>query len=114
MRRFAIARPTCVLPLLAGWWLGATAAEVAEVHELRAAAARPGPWPRVERLGALPALPYPRALRAARGVGRRRSVDLARYLWDHGPDAAIEALSGFGPKTAAAAREVLEDLARSP
>lgn len=49
----------------------------------------------------------PRILRRAAGVGPRRSVDLARYLWCEGPDADLEGLASIGPRTAEAVREVL-------
>ncbi|MEM8709327.1 MAG: hypothetical protein AAGG01_00130 [Planctomycetota bacterium] len=56
---------------------------------------------------------YPRWLRQARGVGRRRSVDLARYLWFEGPDAPPEGLPGIGQKTGASVRSALAELARA-
>lgn len=65
-----------------------------------------GSSPRLPRAGA-GALPHPRALRQADGVGPRRSLDLSRYLWREGADADLEALRGVGPRTAASARRVL-------
>ncbi|MEM9380863.1 MAG: hypothetical protein AAGB93_12995 [Planctomycetota bacterium] len=107
-----------LLAALVGWWGAALAGDVAERREahaleaLRAASAseEAPPAPGGGSTGTPPPLPYPRALRAARGIGRRRSVDLARFLWEHGPEAPIETLRGFGPTTASAARGVVEAL----
>ena len=94
------------LLLLVGWWAGALAAERSEAlaagRWAQALRARPGStWP---------ALPHPRALRRAEGVGQRRSVDLARHLWRWGHDAELEELAGVGPRTARAARALLGEL----
>lgn len=59
-------------------------------------------------------LPFPRGLRRAAGVGPRRSVDLARFLWREGPDADLERLAGVGPRTARAAQAVLVELLSAP
>ena len=110
-------RGSFVLACLVGWWMGVILCTTLErCAGLPAAVARleSGPAPRVRAPASAPLLPYPRALRAARGVGRRRSVDLARFLWEKGPEAPIETLPGFGPKTAAAARSVIQHLAISP
>ena len=91
--------------LLVGWWAGALAAE-------RSEALAAGRWAQALEAGLAPtrpALPHPRALRRASGVGPRRSVDLARYLWDQGPEANLEGLVGVGPRTARAARAVLAE-----
>ena len=93
-----------LLPALVGWWLATLVGEVAERREARTAASALASASRALP----PPLPHPRALRAARGSGRRRSGDLARFLWNGGPEAPIETLRGFGPTTAAAAREVLD------
>ena len=106
-----------VLACLVGWWAGAVLCAAQEQRlALPAAVARLdiGPAPRVRALESIPVLPYPRALRAARGVGRRKSVDLARFLWEEGLEAPIDTLPGFGPKTTAAARSVVEALSGSP
>lgn len=91
--------------LLVGWWAGALVAE-------RSEALAAGRWALALEAGRTwtrPALPHPRALRRASGVGPRRSVDLARYLWDHGAEADLEGLVGVGPRTARAARAVLAE-----
>ena len=100
------------LILLVGWWGGTLVSE----HREALAATR---WSQAHELGrgALPAeswLPHPRALRRAAGVGPRRSVDLARYLWAEGPDADLEALAGIGPRTARAARQALAEAPTAP
>lgn len=91
---------------LVGWWAGALASEqqgaLAATQWALALGPVAGPF---QTTGSL--LPHPRCLRGAAGVGPRRSVDLARYLWREGADADLEALAGIGPRTARAAREVL-------
>lgn len=52
-------------------------------------------------------VPYPRLLRQAAGLGRRRAMLVARALWEHGPDLELESLEGVGPKTAQSIRRVL-------
>lgn len=91
--------------LLVGWWFGTLVAE-------RSEALAAGRWALAlesEQGRTRPALPHPRALRRASGVGPRRSVDLARHLWDQGPEAELEDLDGVGPRTARAARAILAE-----
>ncbi len=105
-----------VLGLLAGAWWALLATELveAEVYQ-RDAAMHAGPdWdvrtPLSERSpwrDAFVPAPYPRALRQARGVGRRRSLDLTRYFQAHGEMAPPSGLYGIGTTTAAAVGEVL-------
>lgn len=52
-------------------------------------------------------MPYPRALRTAPGIGRRRSLDISRFVQEHGLGADLEVLPGVGETTAASARDVL-------
>ena len=94
---------------LVGWWSGALICEAAEAERAwrwwrEGPRLAGGPW-----ASDLP-LAYPRALRRAAGIGPRRSVDMARYLWREGPEAELESLAGVGPRTALAARGVLEEL----
>ena len=63
--------------------------------------------PPVPAVRSADALPYPRALRAAPGIGRRRSIDISRFVQRHGLDADLESLRGVGETTARAARDVL-------
>jgi hypothetical protein len=105
-----------VLGLLAGAWWALLVGERLDAHVYRSdAALLAGPdWDPRERRGtpspwsgewAPP--PYPRALRQAKGVGRRRSVDLTHYFQVHGRGAPPEGLYGIGETTAAAVNEVL-------
>lgn len=64
----------------------------------------------------LPLLPYPRLLRQAAGLGRRRAMLASRALWERGPDLDLESLEGIGPKSAESIRRLLfpEEPAPSP
>ncbi len=105
-----------VLGLLAGAWCALLVTEAVEGQLYRSdAASLVGPdWDaRAPALGAMPwgteaaPAPYPRALRQARGVGRRRSMDLTRYFQSQGRDAPPDGLYGVGETTAAAVASVL-------
>jgi len=89
--------------VLIGWWAGALVAERSEALAADRWARALQAWQGSPRS----ALAHPRALRRGPGLGPRRSVDLARYLWHEGPDAELEDLAGVGPRTARAARAVL-------
>ena len=108
-----------VLGLLAGAWWGLLVTEAAESRLFRSdASSLTGPdWDaRAPGLTATPwgseiaPEPYPRALRQARGVGRRRSMDLARYFQEYGREAPPNRLYGVGETTAAAVAGVLRRL----
>lgn len=58
--------------------------------------------------------PYPRALRQARGIGRTRALELARYYHREGVDAPADAVRGVGPATSAAAAEIVSRLLSNP
>jgi hypothetical protein len=61
--------------------------------------------------------PGPRHLRAVPGVGRKRSLDLARALWDAGLEPwdapALERVHGIGPVTASAVARAFSAFAPS-
>lgn len=104
-----------VLGLLAGAWWALFAAELFDARRYRLdAAGLSGPdWDvRAEAASSLissPA-PYARALRQAKGVGRRRSQDLTRYFQVYGADAPPDGVRGIGATTAAAVLGVLQAL----
>ena len=105
-----------VLGLLAGaWWaLFITEAVESQLYQRDARSLEGPDWDaRAPGSGASPLgyesvpAPYPRLLRQARGVGRRRSLDLTRYFQVHGAKAPPEGLYGVGKTTAAAVTAVL-------
>jgi len=106
--------PRAALALLLGWWLGMLAIEGGEALGSRSLlGGLTGPdWDirgmraPGQKFSQAP-LPYPRYLRGAPGVGRRRSLDLARYLASNGASAPPEAVPGVGEKTGAAVRAAL-------
>ena len=100
------ASSACVLLALIGWWGGVTLCELAEAWRVSDWERGLGASDRTPRPGP-GALPSPRLLRQGAGVGPRRSLDLARFLWDEGVDADLERVPGVGPRTASAAREAL-------
>ncbi|WP_145195183.1 hypothetical protein [Planctomycetes bacterium Poly30] len=114
-----------VLALLAGGWWALFLGELvdgarhrraldglsAPDWDIRATAFSPAERSLFEGLApGLPPEPYPRALRQARGIGRKRALDLARYYQRAGPRAPADALHGIGSTTARAAAEAVSKL----
>lgn len=108
-----------VLAVMAGAWWALWLGEWLSSEEHRRALARldgpdwdvratlaPGPTGPMGE----PPEPYPRALRQAKGIGRMRALDLARFYQLAGPKAPADALHGVGSTTARAAAEVVSNL----
>lgn len=103
--------------LVLGCWIGANLALAWERLVMGPAWERlavNGLCPRAVPFRDLPVLPYPRALRQAHAVGPRKALDVARYLWEEGPDADVTAVPGVGESTAIGLREALDRLGTPP